>query len=58
MIHHVAIHVILYKILFISPSECGRDRPGFGCPAVYSKLRGIQYYRVLNIINLKLYIVL
>ncbi len=39
----------------IGPSECGRDRPGFGCPAVYSKLRGIQYYRFLNIINLKFY---
>jgi hypothetical protein len=42
----------------IGGSQCGRDRPGFGCPAVYSKLLGIQYYRVLNIINLKLYIVL
>ena len=48
------------NIIFLSigGSQCGRDRPGFGCPAVYSKLRGIQYYRVLNIINLKLYIVL
>jgi hypothetical protein len=41
----------------IGGSECGRDRLGFGCPAVYSRLRGIQYYRVLNIINLKIYIV-
>ncbi len=36
----------------IGGSQCGRDRPGYGCPAVYSKLRSIQYYRVLNIINL------
>ncbi len=42
----------------IGPSECGRDRPGFGCDAVYKKLRRIQYYRVLNIINSKLYNVL
>jgi hypothetical protein len=42
----------------IGGSECGRDRPGFGGDAVSEKLRRIQYYRVLNIINLKLYIVL
>ncbi len=36
------------------PSECGRDRPGFGWHAVSEKLCAIQYYRVLNIINLKL----
>ncbi len=56
------LKVVAKKISFckltytIGPSECGRNRPGFGCPTVYSKLRGIQYYRVLNIINLKLYI--
>ncbi len=32
----------------INGSERGRDRPGFGCPAVYSKLRGIQYYAFLR----------
>ncbi len=37
----------------IDPSECGRDRSGFGGDTVYKKLRRIQYYRVLNIINLK-----
>ncbi len=42
----------------IDPSECGRGRPGFGGDAVSEKLRRIQYYRVLNIINLKLYNVL
>jgi hypothetical protein len=30
----------------ISDSECRRDRPGFGCDAVYKKLRRILYYRV------------
>jgi hypothetical protein len=38
----------------IGPSECGRDRPGFGWQAVSQKLPAIQYYRVLTIINLKL----
>ena len=33
----------------IGGSQCGRDRPGFGCHAVSEKLRAIQYYRVLNI---------
>ncbi len=42
----------------IGGSQCGRDRPGFGCHAVSEKLRAIQYYRVLNIIILKLYNVL
>ncbi len=42
----------------IGPSECGQDRPGFGWFSVSEKLRTIQYYRVLNIINLKLYNVL
>jgi hypothetical protein len=47
----------------IGPSKCGRDRPGFGWHAVSEhavseKLRAIQYYRVLNIIKLKLYNVL
>ena len=42
----------------IGPSECGRDRPGFGWQAVSLKLPAIQYKRVLNIINLKLYNVL
>jgi hypothetical protein len=37
------------RIRSIGPSECGRDRPGFGCAAV--SLRHIQYYRVFNIIN-------
>ncbi len=33
-------------------------RPGFGCNTVYKKLSCIQYYRVSNIINLKLCTVL
>ncbi len=44
--------------VYIGPSECGRDRQGFGWHAVSEKLRAIQYYRVLNIINLNLYYVL
>jgi hypothetical protein len=32
-------------------SECGRNRPGFGWQAVSQKLRAIQYYRDLNIVN-------
>jgi hypothetical protein len=37
----------------INGSGCRRDRPGFGCDAVYQTLRRIQYYRVLNIIILR-----
>jgi hypothetical protein len=39
----------------INGSECRQDQQGFGCNTVYQKLCCIQYYRVLNIINLKLY---
>jgi hypothetical protein len=45
-------------LLIIGGSQCRRDRPGFGCHAVSEKLRAIQYYRVFNIIILKLYNVL
>jgi hypothetical protein len=35
-----------HKVVVINGSKCGRDRPGFGCDAVYQKLRLIQYYKV------------
>jgi hypothetical protein len=50
---HLGWEYDLQALTAIGPSECWRDRPGFGCPAVHSKLWGIQYYRVLNIITEK-----
>jgi hypothetical protein len=47
--------VITLIVQNIGPSECGRDRTGFVWHSVSEKVRAIQYYRVLNIINLKLY---
>jgi hypothetical protein len=43
--HPSRVHV--RRVQGIGGSQCGRDRPGFGCHAVSEKLRAIQYYRVL-----------
>jgi hypothetical protein len=42
----------------IGPSECGRDRPRFGLDSISPEIGYLIYYRVLNIINLKLYNIL
>jgi hypothetical protein len=39
-------------VLSIDDSECGQDLPRFGRPSIRPEIAGIQYDRVLNIINL------
>ncbi len=38
----------------IGPSKCGRDRPRFGLDSISPEIGYLKYYRVLNIINLKI----
>jgi hypothetical protein len=56
----VRLSLLLLVVMMknIHGSECGRIQSGFGWHAVSQKLRAIQYYRVLNIIILKLYNIL
>jgi hypothetical protein len=39
----------------IGPSECWLDQPRFGLDSISPEIGYLKYYRVLNIINLKLY---
>ncbi len=39
-------------VLSIDDSECGQDRLRFGLPSICPEIAGIQYDRVLDIINL------